>query len=164
MQPQRRQPTRLPRPWDSPGKNTGVGCHFLLQCMKVKSQSAQTPINPHAGLATALLTLFIGEDPEAGTGVKHAQDPGAGKGGRKRGPGRLVQSPHSSYHGFRGTLISPQLPCLLRSRVKVRRESPVLFLRRKHPMKIDVWWKDMLCSWMERLDITRREEGEKNAT
>ena len=37
--PHRRQPTRLPRPWDSPGKNTGVGCHFLLQCMKVKSQS-----------------------------------------------------------------------------------------------------------------------------
>ena len=29
----------LPRPWDSPGKNTGVGCHFLLQCMKVKSES-----------------------------------------------------------------------------------------------------------------------------
>ena len=37
--PQRRQPTRLPRPWDSPGKNTGVGCHFLLQCTKVKSES-----------------------------------------------------------------------------------------------------------------------------
>ena len=36
---QRRQPTRLPRPWDSPGKNTGVGCHFLLQCRKVKSES-----------------------------------------------------------------------------------------------------------------------------
>ena len=35
----RRQPTRLPRPWDSPGKNTGVGCHFLLQCMKVKTES-----------------------------------------------------------------------------------------------------------------------------
>ena len=33
------QPTRLPRPWDSPGKNTGVGCHFLLQCMKVKVKS-----------------------------------------------------------------------------------------------------------------------------
>ena len=33
------QPTRLPRPWASPGKNTGVGCHFLLQCMKVKSES-----------------------------------------------------------------------------------------------------------------------------
>ena len=37
--PHRWQPTRLRRPWDSPGKNTGVGCHFLLQCMKVKSES-----------------------------------------------------------------------------------------------------------------------------
>ena len=35
----RRQPTRLPCPWAFPGKNTGVGCHFLLQCMKVKSES-----------------------------------------------------------------------------------------------------------------------------
>ena len=39
MQPHRRQPTGLPCPWDSPDKNTGVGCHFLLQCMKVKSES-----------------------------------------------------------------------------------------------------------------------------
>ena len=39
MRPHRRQPTRLPRPRDSPGNNTGVGCHFLLQCMKVKSES-----------------------------------------------------------------------------------------------------------------------------
>ena len=39
VRPPRWQPTRLPRPWDSPGKNTGVGCHFLLQCMKVKSES-----------------------------------------------------------------------------------------------------------------------------
>ena len=39
LRPHRRQPTRLPGPWDSPGKNTGVGCHFLLQCMQVKSQS-----------------------------------------------------------------------------------------------------------------------------
>ena len=37
--PHRRQSTRLRHPWDSPGKNTGVGCHFLLQCMKVKSES-----------------------------------------------------------------------------------------------------------------------------
>ena len=37
--PHRRLPTRLPHPWDSPGKNTGVGCHFLLQCIKVKSES-----------------------------------------------------------------------------------------------------------------------------
>ena len=35
----RQQPTKLPCPWDSPGNNTGVGCHFLLQCMKVKSES-----------------------------------------------------------------------------------------------------------------------------
>ena len=51
VQPHRWQPTRLSRPWDSPGKNTGVGCHFLLQCMKVKSeseviQSYPTPRNP----------------------------------------------------------------------------------------------------------------------
>ena len=39
VRPQRRQPTRLPRPWDSPGKNTGAGRHFLLQCMTVKSES-----------------------------------------------------------------------------------------------------------------------------
>ena len=39
MRPHRQQPTRLRHPWDSPGKNTGVGCHFLLQCMKVKRES-----------------------------------------------------------------------------------------------------------------------------
>ena len=46
MQPQRRQPTRLPRPWDSPGMNTRVGCHFLLQCMKVKSESEVAQSRP----------------------------------------------------------------------------------------------------------------------
>ena len=44
-------PLGFPRPWDSPGKNTGVGCHFLLHCMKVKSesevtQSCLTPSDP----------------------------------------------------------------------------------------------------------------------
>ena len=39
VRPHRQLPTRLLCPWDSPGKNTGVGCHFLLQCMKVKSES-----------------------------------------------------------------------------------------------------------------------------
>ena len=53
------QPTRLPRPWDSPGKNTGVGCHFLLQCMKEKSenevaQSCSTQ-QPHGLQPTRLL-------------------------------------------------------------------------------------------------------------
>ena len=49
VQPHRWQPTRLPCPWDSPGKNTGVGCHFLLQCRKVKSESE---------VAQLCLTLF----------------------------------------------------------------------------------------------------------
>ena len=49
--PHRWQPTRLPCPWNSPGKNTGVGCHFLLQCVKVKNesevtQSCLTPSDP----------------------------------------------------------------------------------------------------------------------
>ena len=46
VRPQRRQPTRLPRPWDFSGKNTGVGCHFLLQCMKVKNESEVTQSCP----------------------------------------------------------------------------------------------------------------------
>ena len=58
VQPQRWQPTRLPHPWDSPSKNTGVGCHFLLQCMKVKSesevaQSCPTPSDPIHGIFQA---------------------------------------------------------------------------------------------------------------
>ena len=46
VRPHRQQPTRLPQPWDSPGKNTGVGCHFLLQCIKVKSESEVSPSCP----------------------------------------------------------------------------------------------------------------------
>ena len=46
VQPHRWQPTRLLCPWDSPGKNTGVGCHFLLQCMKVKSESDVAQLCP----------------------------------------------------------------------------------------------------------------------
>ena len=46
LQPHRRQPIRLRRPWDSPGKNTGVGCHFLLQCRKVKSESEVAQLCP----------------------------------------------------------------------------------------------------------------------
>src|SRR5574338_1150375 len=46
VRPHRWQPTRLPRPWDSPGKNTGVGCHFLLQCMKVESESEVAQLCP----------------------------------------------------------------------------------------------------------------------
>ena len=46
VQPHRPQPTNLPCPWDSLGKNTGVGCHCLLQCMKVKSESEVTQSCP----------------------------------------------------------------------------------------------------------------------
>ena len=42
VRPHRQQPTSLPCPWDSPGKNIGVGCHFLLQCVKMKSESEVT--------------------------------------------------------------------------------------------------------------------------
>ena len=72
VRPHRRQPTRLPSPWDSPGKNTGVGCHFLLQCMKVKSESE---------VAKSCLTL---SDPmDCNTG-----DPGSTPGsGRSAGDG-----------------------------------------------------------------------------
>ena len=46
VRPHRQQPTRPRHPWDSPGKNTGVGCHFLPQCMKVKSESEVTQSYP----------------------------------------------------------------------------------------------------------------------
>ena len=46
VRPHRQQPTRLPTPWDYPGKNVGVGCHFLLQCMKVKSEREVAQLCP----------------------------------------------------------------------------------------------------------------------
>ena len=46
VRPHRQQPIKLPCPWDSPGKNTELGCHFLLQCMKVKSESEGTQSCP----------------------------------------------------------------------------------------------------------------------
>ena len=59
VRPHRWQPTRLRRPWDAPGKNTGVGCPFLLQCMKVKSESSRSVVSdssrPHELQPTRLL-------------------------------------------------------------------------------------------------------------
>ena len=46
VRPHRQQPTGLPHPWDSPGKNTGVGCYFFLQCRKVKSESEAAQLCP----------------------------------------------------------------------------------------------------------------------
>ena len=72
VRPHRRQPTRLRHPWDSPSKNTGVGCHFLLQCMKVKSesevaQSCLTLRDPHGLKPTRLLCPW--DFPGKSTGV-----------------------------------------------------------------------------------------------
>ena len=71
VRPQRWQPTRLPHPWDSPGKNIGVGCHFLLQCMKVKSERSHSVVSdsswPHGLQPTRLLRPW--DFPEKSTGV-----------------------------------------------------------------------------------------------
>ena len=72
MRPRRRQPTRLPYPWDSLSKNNGEGCHFLLQCMKVKSQtevtqSCLTLSDPHGLQPTRLLHPW--DFPGKSTGV-----------------------------------------------------------------------------------------------
>ena len=72
LRPHRQQPTRLRRPWDSPGKNTGVGCHFLLQYVKVKSerevaQSCPT-LRPHRRKPTRLFHSW--EFPGKSTGVE----------------------------------------------------------------------------------------------
>ena len=88
VRPQRRQPTRLPCPWDSPGKNTGVGCHFLLQCMKVESesevaQSCPTLTTPWTAAHQAPLSMGFSRQmywsgvplPSLGTGVGGTQNP-----------------------------------------------------------------------------------------
>ena len=68
VRPHRRRPTRLPRPWDSPGKNTGVGCHFLLQCIKVKVKSLVSDSQrPHGLQPTRLLRPW--DFPGKSTGV-----------------------------------------------------------------------------------------------
>src|SRR5574340_369874 len=73
VQPRIRKPTRLPRPWDSPGKNTGEGCHFLLQCMKAKSESGvpQSYPNPcdlmdHSLPGSSVHGIFPGKNTGAG--------------------------------------------------------------------------------------------------
>ena len=72
MQPHRGQPTRLPHLWDSPGKNTGVGCHFLLHCMKVKSESEVSvmsdSLQPHGLQPIRLLSPweFLGKSTGVG--------------------------------------------------------------------------------------------------
>ena len=67
VRPHRRQPTRLPHPWDSPGKNTGLGCYFLLQCVKVKLLSRVRPSATHGLQPSRLLRPW--DSPGKSTGV-----------------------------------------------------------------------------------------------
>ena len=67
VQPHRRQPTRLPHPWDSPGKNTGVGCRFLLQCMRVSHSVMPDSSRPYRLQTTRLLCPW--DFPGKSTGV-----------------------------------------------------------------------------------------------
>ena len=69
VQPHRQQPTRLLHPWDSPGKNTGVGCHFLLQCRKVKSESEVAQSCPTLGGLQPTRLLRPWDFPGKSTGV-----------------------------------------------------------------------------------------------
>ena len=59
VRPHRRQPTRLPRPWDSSGKNTGVGCYFLLQCI-LKSRDITLPTKVHLVKAMVFPVVIYG--------------------------------------------------------------------------------------------------------
>ena len=72
VRPHRWQPTRLPRPWDSPGKNTRVGCHFLLQRIKVKSESevAQSCPTLSDPMDCSLPGSFVHDFPGQSTGVE----------------------------------------------------------------------------------------------
>ena len=86
MWPHRWQPTRLSCPWDSPGKNTGVGCHFLLQCMKVKSESeiAQScpTQRPHGLQPTRLLHPWDFPDESTGVGCHCLLHPSSSAGNK----------------------------------------------------------------------------------
>ena len=81
VRPHGLQPTRLLRPWDSPGKNTGVGCHFLLQCMKVESESE---------VAQSCLTL---RDPWT---AAYQAPPSLGFSGQQYWSGVPLPSPHNN--------------------------------------------------------------------
>ena len=107
VQPHRRQPIRLPRSWDSPGKNTGVCCHFLLQCMKVKSESEVSQSCPtlsdHMDCPTRLLCPwdFPGKRPIANPGY-HLWDFDQPAKGERSNHSLLLQTGDSNdpFHGF----------------------------------------------------------------
>ena len=100
VEPHRRQPTRLPHPWDSPGKNTGVGCHFLLQWMKVKSESEV------AQSCQTLATPWT---------APYQAPPSMGFSRQKYWSGVPLPSPNKLWKTPKDTEIRDHLPCLLRN-------------------------------------------------
>ena len=107
MWPHRRQPTRLPCPWDSPGKITGVGCHFLLQCMRVKSESRKSL--GHVWLSVTTWTAAYQAPPSMGFS---RQEYWSGL------PLPSLEPPCRPYQITRGTLVlvsSLLLPCCVMS-------------------------------------------------
>ena len=96
MRPHRQQPTRLPHPWDSPGKNTGVGCHFPLQCMKVKVK------------LLSRVRLLATPRPAA-----HQAPPALGFSRREHWSGVPLPSPHGVLGGLNKTAVEKSQPLAL---------------------------------------------------
>ena len=99
VRPHRRQPTSLPCPWDSLGENTGVGCHFLLQCMKVKSesevaQSCPTLCDPIDGSPTSLRCPWDSPGKNTGVGCHFLLQCMKGKSEREVSQSCPTQRPH----------------------------------------------------------------------
>ena len=121
--PHRRQPTRLPCPWDSPGKNTGVSCHFLLQCMKVKSESE---------VAQSCPTL---SDP------MDCSPPGSSVHGIFQA--RVLEGGAIAFSGRCGTYMQwnstqPTAACGLRV-IRPLKDPAVVFRRARRPRLSDLW-------------------------
>ena len=120
VRPHRRQPTRLPRPWDSPGKNTGVGCHFLLKCMQLKRESEVAVMSdssgPHGLQPTRLLCPWDFPGKSTGVGCHCLLQHGSGRPFKNLCSGRHVQIfassmpwPQSNSYSFLNCYIVPSI-------------------------------------------------------
>ena len=147
LRPHRRQPTRPPRPWDSPGKNTGVGCHFLLQCVKVKSLSHVRPsATPWTAAFQAPLSIglsrqeYLSGVPLPSSGLKYPL----------ASPSMVIKLPGlAGYMGLQNKdcfpLTPPAMICewkqcgLLRMSSKERGEPPPLSLFTFPSLPLELW-------------------------
>ena len=126
VRPHRRQPTRLPHPWDSPGKNTGVGCHFLLQCMKGKresevGQSCPTPSDPMdcGPPGFCVHGIFQARVLERGAIALSGNNPGWGTvRSRNHSSPCFVPSERSMWHLIVPPLLPQDLACFLSTCLK----------------------------------------------